>query len=914
MKILNINCRSVVNKTTQLESLLLAQDAEIAVLTETWLSSDIYDSEFVPNDYKVFRKDRDRKGGGVAVLFKSSVKLFKMPDVPDIESIFCKVYIDKVRYVLGVMYRPPNSALAVLNNLRAYLQLHVKQEDRLILAGDFNLPNINWASFAPSSNNAIENEMLDIVFTFDLLQVVNNFTRIQENSKSILDLFFVSGTITNDITCDVLSGISDHEAVLLSLNDLRFSTCNNTQFYPNFSRADDASIIDSLAFQFDEFKANDCNVNSMWLLFRDIVFECIQHFVPTIAKKTQCRNPWITRDTLRLQRKLKRLKNGSKNSNCIRSKYIIESVTQELRSKTAHDKEKYYSTVLPSLIRTSPEKFWRQISPSSRSPSVFSVDGVDVCNDGAICAAFNNHFKSVFTKDNGHLPQFHMSLPSIPDLVISEAGVCNLLLNLDVKKSPGPDDIPNAFLKRYAEWCSKYLCVLYNRSLSESSLPDDWRTARIKPLHKSGDKTCVLNYRPISLTSTSCKILEHIIHKHLINFLEEHNVLSKVQHGFRHGFSTTTQLVETIHDFSKSINDRKQTDAIFMDFSKAFDKVSHHKLLHKLGYIINNTKLLAWISAFLRDRRQFVTLNRTSSDIVPVDSGVPQGSVLGPLLFLLFINDIVDNISVHVKLYADDCVLYNTINTIQDQIILNNDFSKVITWCEQWQMTVNFEKTVFMRITHKKCPLLFSYSTNNITLSEVMHYKYLGLWITNNLSWTKHIDTVTASALRKLFFLRRSLKSATPNVRSLAYNSIIRPALEYAVIIWDPFTATSINKLERIQRKAARFIFNKHGRASVSELLRQCDFSSISERNRICRLKFFFQLLTGRYGINTSGIFTFSTGYQTRQRHDRTILPLTSRNNCFKYSYFPRTIVDWNNLTNDAVTQNTLSAFEQHLK
>lgn len=349
-------------------------------------------------------------------------------------------------------------------------------------------------------------------------------------------------------------------------------------------------------------------------------------------------------------------------------------------------------------------------------------------NDQTIaCSAFNSHFKAVFTKDNARLPNFSLDLPPVPDISISEHGVFNLLLQLDVKKSMGPDGISNAFLKQYAEWCAKYLCILYTRSLNEGVVPEDWKTAKIKPLHKNGDKACISNYRPISLTSTTCKLLEHIIHKHLIKFLDEHNVLTNAQHGFRRGYSTTTQLVETVHDFSQAINEGKQIDVIFMDFRKAFDKVSHTKLLHKLGCIIRNEKILTWIKAYLSNRNQFVVLNEACSGKVTVDSGVPQGSVLGPLLFLLFINDIVTDLSVPVKLYADDCVLYEKISSVEDQARLNENFAKVISWCDKWQMSINFEKTVFMRITHKKRPLLFCYTANNVLLSEVQEYKYLGV-------------------------------------------------------------------------------------------------------------------------------------------------------------------------------------------
>lgn len=570
--------------------MLFSHDADVAMLTETWLSSEIFDSEFVPKGYKVFRGDRDRRGGGVAILYKSSLQLFSMPDAQDIEAVFCKAYINKARFILGVFYRPPNSSAAVLENLREYMHCHVKSDDRILLAGDFNLPNIDWHTFSLHSAHSIDNTIFDIVFTFDLLQMVNNFTRVQGAVCSILDLFFVSGAIRNAITCEVTNGISDHKAVLLSLSNVYPDHKNGVHLFPNFSRADDESILDMLAFYFDDFRNSTCNVNDLWLSFRGIVSECIQRFVPTIAKSSVHRNPWISRETLRLQRRLKRLKVKARTNVTLKS--IVEGTSEQLKQKIICDKEKYYGTILPSFIKTSPERFWRQITPKSSSTSGFMIDGKCVSDETVVCSAFNKFFQSVFTKDNGCLPNFSISLPVISDVVISESGVFNLLLNVDTKKSPGPDKIPNAFLKRYAEWCAKYLYVVFTRSLRDGSLPDDWRTAEIKPLHKSGNKTHIDNYRPVSLTSTSCKILEHIIHKHILSFLEEHKVLTDVQHGFRHRFSTCTQLVETVHDLAQAINEGKQTDIVFMDFRKAFDKVSHNKLIHKLEYYIKMYRYL----------------------------------------------------------------------------------------------------------------------------------------------------------------------------------------------------------------------------------------------------------------------------------------------------------------------------------
>lgn len=591
----------------------------------------------------------------------------------------------------------------------------------------------------------------------------------------------------------------------------------------------------------------------------------------------------------------------------------VHELTVKLKNQVSSDRQRYYGDLLPSYIKSAPEKFWRSISPKSEECDVFDVNGALVHETKEIANLFNVHFKSVFTRDNSILPSYDVALPPIPDIEITESGVFNMLLNLDIRKSSGPDDIPNCFLKRYAEWVSKYLKVLFMKSLEFGQVPGDWKTARVKPLHKTGNKQHIKNYRPISLTSTACKILEHIIHKHILEFLEKHKFLTIHQHGFRKGYSTITQLVQTVHDFANNINNGKQTDAIFMDFSKAFDKVSHQKLLHKLNIILNNPQLINWISDYLSGRSQFVTFKNHDSDRLSVDSGVPQGSVLGPLFFLLYINDMANDLPVKIKLYADDCVLYSTIDSHSDQMLLNDAFQQVVAWCKDWQMSVNFEKTVFMCITNKKDKLSFHYSANNIFLSEVTEYKYLGLHITNTLKWDRHIEKVTANAYRRLFFLRRALKLSIPSVRLLAYKTVILPVLDYAAIIWDPYTQANIKKLERVQRKAVRFIYNNYSRTSVTELLKQANLPALTERNRVSRLKFLFQLINKHYNIDISDIITFSSGYATRQRHHLTLTPFRVKNNCFKYSFFPRSVTEWNNLTNTQVAQPSLSSFAANI-
>ncbi|XP_042147393.1 uncharacterized protein LOC120836788, partial [Ixodes scapularis] len=347
----------------------------IAVLTETWLNATIYDSEFVPAGYSALRKDRGSKGGGVCILFKNFLNIVSMPEIPDTECIFCKAYDGKCKYIIGAFYRPPASSTAVLDNLEMYLDTHVKPGDRVILAGDFNLPNVDWSNFSlKHQNDNLGEAMLDMTFKYDLLQVVEDFTRIQGNSASILDLVFVSGTISSESRCEVIPGISDHKAVLLSLEDVSVNRKTKSKCYPNFSRADDVSIIDMLSFNLDDFVNSTGDVNDLWNLFKVIVSECTDRFVPVIVKKQNKKNPWISRNALQLKRQLKRLKKKIKTS-----------------ADSCELSEKFLDLSL-------------ELKPKLQLIKVFEIGGSLTHDEKIISNAFNKHFKSVFTQDDDVLP------------------------------------------------------------------------------------------------------------------------------------------------------------------------------------------------------------------------------------------------------------------------------------------------------------------------------------------------------------------------------------------------------------------------------------------------------------------------------------------------------------------------------
>ena len=321
------------------------------------------------------------------------------------------------------------------------------------------------------------------------------------------------------------------------------------------------------------------------------------------------------------------------------------------------------------------------------------------------------------------------------------------------------------------------LTYIFQQSFNTGSIPKDWSTAMVVPVHKKSNKDNPENYRPISLTCLCCKTMEHIVLSQLNDHLSRNNILSSLQHGFQARLSCETQLVLTFHDWANILNQRGQVDALFLDFSKAFDKVSHEKLLHKICQYGINGRTHAWISAFLKNRSQFVVVNGAHSCSVPITSGVPQGSVLGPSLFLLFINDIVDTPNSQLRLFADDKVLYRAIKSPTDHQVLQEDLLNLTDWASRWQMKFNISKCHLLRITNKRKPSEFAYSTSSEQLSEVPQWDYLGKRCSKNLRFGDHCRKIASKASKSLGLIRRCLKPCSKDVKERAYMSLVRPSL-----------------------------------------------------------------------------------------------------------------------------------------
>ena len=320
----------------------------------------------------------------------------------------------------------------------------------------------------------------------------------------------------------------------------------------------------------------------------------------------------------------------------------------------------------------------------------------------------------------------------------------------------------------------------------------------------------------------------------------------------------------------------------------------HKPLLGKLRHYGIRGSVHKWIESFLSQRLQSVVVDGEHSESVPVESGVPQGTVMGPLLFLLYINDLPDCVTSHVRLFADDCLVYRPIHSFEDQVALQRDLEALTSWAEKWGMRFNPGKCVIMSTVGKKGPTPYFYTLCDTILARADESTYLGIVIQNTLRWSSHIAVITSKANRTLGFLRRNLRRSPQQLKILAYQSLLRSKLEYACAAWDPYLVKDKNTLESVQSRAARFVYNDYRRdSSVSNMITSLGWESLEHRRKLNRLSLFDKIVNGKVAINAED-YLVKGDARTRSVNSNKYRQIQTKTAVYKHSFFPRTIPDWN--------------------
>ena len=681
--------------------------------------------------------------------------------------------------------------------------------------------------------------------------------------------------------------------------------------------------------QWETELAQDMDVDSCWNVIKNHLHRIRDKFIPKkkFSKSTKPKRNFKAPDSLLQSFKDKResfkfyKKYPSKtnfNSYC----QARNKVTSEVR-KIKQDKEKE----LANKIKSNPKAFYQYVSSKIKTKDgiadLIKEDGSLTIDDSEKSETLNKFFSSVFTNESTeNSPKLDAkTTETISHVEVSVSDMEDALNNLKTCKSPGPDEIHPLILKELSAQLSRPLKILFDKTLEHGIIPSDWKLAEVRPIFKKGKKDNPGNYRPVSLTSIICKIFEGFIKNALCKHLTENNLLSDHQFGFCSGRSCTTQLLVTLDSWMNSLDKNTPVDAVYLDFKKAFDTVPHNRLLTKLESYGVTGKVLEWVKTFLSDRKQYVKVNNASSNCLPVTSGVPQGSVLGPTLFIYFINDLPDITQVPMKIFADDTKVFTEIHSENDKTKLQNAIDDMYNWTDDWLLRFNDSKCKIMHLgkNNPRYQYYIGNEPNRTLLDTTDCEKDLGVHIDPLLTFDNHVTVTSKKASRVAHMIYKTIDLKSKEIMVPLFKALVRPILEYGNPVWTNGLRKNIDAIEKIQRTFTRYISGTEG-MSYPERLQYLNLPSLEFRRLRGDLIEVYKITHKIYDAKTTlELFscsidkTDSEAPYNLRKHNYNISKDSFKLDKYKYFFTNRVVNTWNNLTTDIVNADTTNSFKNKI-
>ena len=917
------NSRSMRNKMDDIRALVCTEEIDIIAFTETWINLDTRELpvEYQIAGYKLFHTDRQtRKGGGVAIYVRDNLKCEINKEIKterNTETIWIELSDGREKLITGVIYRPPN--LDSVNERLIWDEMRrASIHNKVCIVGDFNLGQIDWTDL---TGNSESEDFLETIQDCFLSQHITEPTR----GNNILDLVLSNreNLISNVEVGNELAN-SDHKEIRFQL-DFQGRRKENSTKVPDFRRANFDSLKRQLREGVSRLAVNltddtDLITRSEIAEFHDNLnselLNAQRQNIPYKKLRSDNNDPkWINNYLKNIigQRKAigRRINRGEIH---LRDYYrvLASRVKTEIRKAKRNNEVR-----IAREAKTNPKGFYQMYQTKTREKigPIRSDSGELTDNDGEMSNNLNKYFSTVFTTENlNMIPEaptlFRDSEENkLSEIVVTSNDVSKQIDKLKPNKSPGPDEIFARVLKECKEELSMPLAKLFNMSLKTGVVPESWRIANVIPIFKKGDRSLSSNYRPISLTSIVGKLLEAIISNSIRNHLEKHRLINDSQHGFTSGRSCLTNLLTFFSSVFESVDEGHNYDVVYLDFSKAFDRVPHERLIRKVEAHGIKGDILKWIRAWLQDRKQRVSINGTKSHWSNVTSGVPQGSVLGPLLFIIYINDIDIGIDSNISKFADDTKIGRVIKSDEDSAKLQEDLNKFFEWSEKWQMKFNVDKCKVLSIGDVNRET--RYQMNNDAIEKSDCERDLGVMISRNLKPSKQCVFARNKANKVLGFIQRSVSYKTSEVILKLYLALVRPHLDYAVQFWSPYYRMDIESLERIQRRMTRLIPGIRN-LEYRDRLKHLNLHSLERRRARGDL---IEVYKWKAGLNKGDITkVLKLSNQERTRNNGFKLDkFRFRREIGKHWFGNRVVDEWNKLPNIIINSNTLNSFKHRL-
>ena len=837
------------------------------------------------------------------------------------ESVWCKIITsDKTEILFGCMYRSPNSSPE--NNQKMLDLINESTTikfDQIIITGDFNLKEIDWHhKTVHTRNESFAYKTYDALNDLFLTECIQKPTRFRgTNNPSALDwILTYNKDHIEDLQVQAPLGLSDHSLITFKLNCI----------------SDKANIDESLRRSYyngnyDEMRKDlnnikwdktleGLNTQECWDKIHSKINGLIERHIPMKKYTLSKSPPWYGRSVRDLSDKKKKAWNRYKKHP---TPETWDHYAQQ-RNKLTHHIElakSEYENKIASEIKENPKQFWKYVSRKTKSKSkiasLLNSDGDLKTDDLSKAEILNKQFASVFTKeDTSSIPSIDIDKPDIKvmeEICVSNSTITKYLKKLNISKSCGPDGINARILKENAYELAPALKILFDKSMDESKLPKQWKDAHVTALFKKGNKKLASNYRPVSLTSICCKMFEKIVRDAIVKNLEDQGLISVSQHGFRGGLSCTTQLLEVMEIWTRWFDLGLPWDTVYTDFAKAFDSVPHQRLLNKIHAYGIRGKVFNWIKDFLNNRRQRVIVGNESSPWENVTSGIPQGSVLGPILFTIFINDMPDQVKSVMKLFADDAKICRAIESMDDVETLQADIDKLFYWSRKWQLPLNISKC---KIIHygKKNPM-HEYTMDGTTLFTDSEEKDVGVLFDSELTFRKHISNMISKANSRIGMIKRSFSQLNIKNFKLLYKSLVRPILEYCSSVWFPLYKRDVQEIEKVQRRATKIVKSLKN-LDYPERLKKLNLTTLIYRRHRTDILQVYRIINGIDRLNFKDFFKLDTSC-TRGHTWKLWKPQAEtklRQNTFSH----RVINTWNSLPSEVVNSPSINSFKNALE
>lgn len=832
-KMFHLNIRGLQNNFDELCEILLTNNIHIFGITETFLSLESNFNKDIPGFTFIQRNRTSGLGGGVGVYIRDGINFVERDDLytNNIESISIEVKQKKSKsFLVSFVYKPPQSSKHLDRNFDEIFSqtLHKIASEKIesIFLGDFNTNFLNI-----KDRSLLKETFID--FGYD--QLITMPTRITKDSKTLIDLILTNSPVNISHSNVIPCSLSDHSMIMCIRKMNHIKLKSKIISFRDYSKYDVDQINNELLNTDFSSVYNTLSVNEAYNNLSSILLSVLNSHAPFVSKRIKGKvSPWLTGDVKQAMNTRDQLLRKAQKSNSEHDWNAYRRMKNFVINLVSRTKRTFFKESLQEN-RSSPHKFWKiiktifPVKPSESSTSkTFVINEQVISENKAITNGFCNFFSNItknlkscsFPMKNCVWNYFKHSPTICPTQFtfapVSDTEVLNYLRKLKRKSATGIDQLPACFLKDIAYVLAKPLTHVINLSLQKGMFPNSLKQARIKPVHKTGSSKVLDNYRPISVLPVISKIFEKCVYRQLSEYLENNELLSNSQHGFRPHRSTETAITLFTDKIRLNMDKGQYTGVIYIDLRKAFDTLNHSILLDKLRKLGVTHFSNDWFADYLFSRTQQVLYQGSLSSPCYLSSGVPQGSIIGPLLFILYINDLPDAIK-HSELlmYADDTVLYcsaTTIDTIEKN--LKDDFRTVTNWFKENELIINAKrgKTEIMIFgTNNKLKKLvsppFKIEHNGEEIHHATSYKYLGMMLNPTLNMTDYLTKSIRKASSRIQLLRKTRKFMDTQTAKLVYNCLVFPLFTYSSLsLYGPTPNYLKERTDKLEQKAEKLV------------------------------------------------------------------------------------------------------------